>query len=125
MNMPILPLDYANSLKGFWSPRVIASVDNYHVKVAKLKGSIAWHKHSDEDELFLILKGELKIELENSSVTLQEGEIYTIPKNILHNPIAENECLVMLFEKNSTLHTGTLETSKSRSIEEQLRPLSL
>jgi mannose-6-phosphate isomerase-like protein (cupin superfamily) len=125
MNKQFIPLDYANALEEYWSPRVISSVDDYHIKVARLKGSISWHKHDNEDELFLILKGELKIEFETSSVNLHEGEVYIIPKGVLHNPVAENECLVMLFEKNTTLHTGTKETQKSRSIQEQLRPLNL
>lgn len=124
MNTKINPLEYAAALTEHWSPRIISNVDNYHVKVAMLKGELTWHQHKDEDELFLILKGTLIIELENETVNLSEGDVYVIPKGVMHNPVAKEECLVMLFEKNSTEHTGGIEHEKSRSHEEQLRKLS-
>ena len=125
MNKILNPLSYALALNEYWSPRIIADVDNFQVKVAKLKGEITWHKHENEDELFLILKGCLEIQFENDVVTLNEGDIYVVPKGVLHNPVAKAECLVMLFEQNSTLHTGEVKHVKTRSQKEQLRPLSL
>jgi mannose-6-phosphate isomerase-like protein (cupin superfamily) len=124
MNQKINPLEYAMALDEHWSPRIISNVDNYHIKVSMLKGELTWHRHKNEDELFLILKGTLIIEFENKSVSLNEGDIYVIPKGILHNPIAKEECLVMLFEKSSTEHTGEIQHKNSRSLEEQLRILS-
>lgn len=116
----VSPLQLAESLSEYWSPKVISEVDSSYVKVAKLKGSLVWHDHPGEDELFLILKGSLVIEYEDRKVNLQTGDLHVVPKGMKHNPIAEKECLVMLVEKKSTLHTGNLNTPDSRSIDEQL-----
>jgi mannose-6-phosphate isomerase-like protein (cupin superfamily) len=111
----------AADLQEFWSPRVVGEVDDSYVKVAKVKGTLAWHSHDAEDELFLILKGRLRIEMEHESVELGEGEMFVVPKGVRHNPVAEEECHVLLFERKSTAHTGDVVTDKTRSIEEQLR----
>jgi len=78
---------------------------------------------NNEDELFFILKGRLRIEMEQSSVELREGEMFVVPKGVRHNPVAEQECHVLLIERKSTLHTGDVVTAKTRSIAEQLRPV--
>ena len=114
------PSAVAASLAELWSPRVVAEVDDSYVKVAKVYGSLAWHSHDNEDELFLILKGHLRIELEDGVVELDEGEMFVVPKGIRHNPVADEECLVMLIERKSTLHTGNVVTDRTRSIAEQL-----
>ena len=121
--MPKSPHQIAASLPEHWSPRVIAEVDDAYVKVAKLEGSLAWHSHEHEDELFLVLKGRLRIELEAGPVNLAEGELYVVPKGVRHNPVAEEECHVLLVERASTLHTGDVITARTRSLAEQLRPL--
>ncbi len=120
MNRVKSPLEAAASLTELWSPRVIAELDDSYVKVAKLKGTLAWHSHDDEDELFMVLKGSLRIEFESGHVKLQEGDLHVIPKGVRHNPVADEECLVMLVERKSTLHTGKVRTSKTRDISEQL-----
>jgi len=120
MNRPVSPLLAAESLTDFWSPRVIAELDESYVKVAKLKGTLAWHNHQDEDELFLVLKGSLKIEFDDGHIDLQAGDLHVIPKGVQHNPIAADECLVLLIERKSTLHTGDIRTNKTRDISEQL-----
>jgi len=117
------PKEIAASLTELWSPRVVAEVDESYVKVAKVHGTLAWHSHENEDELFLILKGHLRIELEGGAVELAEGEMFVVPKGVRHNPVAEQECLLMLIERKSTLHTGNVATEKTRSIAEQLRPV--
>lgn len=117
------PKTIADGLTELWSPRVVAEVDDSYIKVAKLQGSLAWHSHEDEDELFLILKGNLRIEMEDRSVDLAEGEMFVVPKGVRHNPVAERECLVLLIERKSTLHTGDTVTERTRSIADQLRPL--
>jgi mannose-6-phosphate isomerase-like protein (cupin superfamily) len=114
------PLDIASKLTDFWSPKVIAELDDSYVKVARLKGKLAWHSHDEEDELFLILKGDLIMEYESGPVTLKTGDLHIVPKATRHNPIANDECLVMLIEKKSTLHTGNIRTEKTRDIKEQL-----
>jgi mannose-6-phosphate isomerase-like protein (cupin superfamily) len=92
-------------------------------KVAKVRGSLAWHSHENEDELFFVLKGHLRIEMEDGSVELDEGEMFVVPKGVRHNPVAEQECLLMLIERKVTLHTGSVVTEKTRSLVDQLRPL--
>jgi mannose-6-phosphate isomerase-like protein (cupin superfamily) len=115
------PQRAAANLSELWSPRVIAEVDDTYVKVAKVHGSLAWHAHENEDELFLVLKGQLRIEMERESVLLHEGEMFVVPKGVRHNPVAEEECHLLLFERKSTLHTGDVVTEKTRSLAEQLR----
>ena len=120
--MPTTPKQIAASLTELWSPRVIAEVDDSYIKVAKVSGYLAWHSHENEDELFLVLKGHLKIEMEDRTVELGEGEMFVVPKGVRHNPLAERECLIMLIEKKTTLHTGNTVTEKTRSLADQLRP---
>jgi mannose-6-phosphate isomerase-like protein (cupin superfamily) len=110
----------AADLSEYWSPRVVGEVDDSYVKVAKIKGSLAWHSHDREDELFLVLRGRLRIEMEHESVELREGEMFVVPKGVRHNPIAEEECHILLFERKSTAHTGGVITERTRTIEEQL-----
>ncbi|WP_243331608.1 cupin domain-containing protein [Mesoterricola sediminis] len=93
------------------------------MKVAKLHGQLLWHSHADEDELFYVLEGHLKIELESGVVQVAPGELFIVPKGVRHNPIAEDPCLVMLLERKSTKHTGDALDARTRSIQEQLRPL--
>jgi mannose-6-phosphate isomerase-like protein (cupin superfamily) len=117
------PKQAAASLTELWSPRVIAEVDDAYIKVAKVHGSLAWHSHENEDELFLVLKGHLRIEMESGSIELSEGEMFVVPKGVRHNPVAEQECHLMLIERKTTLHTGDIVTEKTRSLDDQLRPV--
>jgi mannose-6-phosphate isomerase-like protein (cupin superfamily) len=119
----VSPKAIADSLTELWSPRVVAEVDDAYVKVAKVKGKLTWHAHDHEDELFFILKGRLRIELESGTVELREGEVFVVPKGVRHNPVADEECHVMLIERKTTLHTGSEVTAMTRSVQEQLRPL--
>ncbi|MEJ6022572.1 cupin domain-containing protein [Ramlibacter sp. PS4R-6] len=119
----VSPLAVATALRELWSPRVVAEVDDSYVKVAKVKGTLTWHSHDEEDELFFILKGKLRIEMEAGAVDLKEGEAFVVPKGVRHNPVAEEECLVMLIERKTTQHTGSEVTDKTRSIADQLRPV--
>ena len=113
----------AETLTELWSPRVVGEVDDAYIKVAKVQGSLTWHSHENEDELFLVLKGRLRIEMESDFVDLVEGEMFIVPKGVRHNPVAEQECLLMLVERKSTLHTGNVRTEQTRTIAEQLRPV--
>lgn len=123
MSQVVSPGAIAATLSEFWSPRVVGEVDDAYVKVARVHGTLAWHSHQDEDELFFILKGRLRIEMEGKTVDLEEGEMFVVPKGVRHNPIAEEECHVLLIERKSTLHTGDVTTEKTRSLAEQLRPV--
>lgn len=117
------PAKLAAALDEYWSPRVVAEVDDAYVKVARIQGTFGWHAHTGEDELFLVLKGHLRIEMEAGAVELGEGELYVVPKGVRHNPVAEQECHVMLIERKSTLHTGDTVSERTRSLADQLRPL--
>lgn len=118
------PEKIAASLTELWSPRVVAEVDDSYIKVAKVQGSLAWHSHENEDELFLVLRGQLSIELEDRTVELGQGEMFVVPKGVSHNPVAEEECLLMLIERKSTRHTGDRVIEKTRSLAEQLKGYS-
>lgn len=97
-----------------WSPKIVGELNGQHVKLAKLKGEFVWHKHDLEDELFLVVEGELKIEFKDKIVTLQKNEFIIVPKGVEHKPVAENEVLVMLFEPLSTLNTGDTENDLTK-----------
>ena len=97
-----------------WNPRIIVELNKQHVKLAKIKGEFIWHKHDDEDEMFLVLKGTLKIEFRDRTETIQENEIIIVPKGVEHKPIAEEEVSIMLFEPATTINTGALENERTR-----------
>jgi mannose-6-phosphate isomerase-like protein (cupin superfamily) len=123
LNHAVSPGRVAAALTELWSPRVVGEVDDAYIKVAKVQGSLAWHSHEHEDELFLVLKGHLRIEMEAGAVELDEGQMFVVPKGVRHNPVADSECHVLLVERKSTLHTGDVTTEKTRTLAEQLRPL--
>jgi len=113
----------AASLPELWSPRVVGEVDEVFVKVARVQGELVWHSHENEDELFLVLKGKLRLEIEGDDpVELEEGELFVMPKGVRHLPIAEEECHLLLIERKTTRHTGNEVSELTRSVEDQLRP---
>ena len=120
MTYAISPKVIAAALPEHWSPRVIGEVDDAYVKVARGLGAFGWHRHVDEDEMFLVLKGRVRIELEDGAVELEEGQMCVVPRGVRHNPVADQEVHLLLFERKSTLHTGDTVTARTRSIEEQL-----
>ncbi len=99
-----------------WSPKIIGQLNGQDVKLAKIKGEFVWHDHKNEDELFYIIKGTLKIEFRDKVVTLNEGEMFIIPKGAEHKPIADEEVWVLLFEPSNIKHTGEVkhELTKER-----------
>ena len=103
-----------------WHPRIIGELNKQHVKLAKIKGEFIWHKHDEEDEMFLVLKGTLKIEFRDRTETIQENEIIIVPKGVEHKPIAEEEVSIMLFEPATTINTGDLENERTRKNLESL-----
>lgn len=110
----------AGALAQLWSPKVVARVGGQYVKVAKVRGEFVWHAHEGEDELFLVLRGRLRIQLEDGEVTLGPGDAFVVPAGVRHNPVAEEECWLALVEPVETKHTGDTITDRTRSIEEQL-----
>ena len=89
-----------------WSPKVVARMNDYEVKVVKLQGEFTWHSHDDTDELFLVLDGELTIQLRDGDVTLKAGQLYVVPRGVEHCPVAEGEVSAVLIEPAGVVNTG-------------------
>ena len=89
-----------------WSPKIIAQVNDFHIRAVKVEGEFVWHKHDDTDELFFVVDGSLTIELRGGAVTLNAGELYVVPKGVEHRPVAQHECQVLLIEPAETVNTG-------------------
>lgn len=89
-----------------WSPGIIAELNDYQFKLAKIRGEFVWHDHPDTDEAFLVLTGEMKIEFRDGSVQLKQGELFVVPRGVEHKPVAEQECSVMLIEPRGVVNTG-------------------
>jgi len=96
-----------------WKPKIVGELNNQYVKLAKLKGEFVWHHHENEDELFMVVKGQLTIKLVEQEVELTEGQFFIIPRGVEHLPVAENECQVLLFEPKSVLNTGNVKNDKT------------
>ena len=105
-------INFKNKLSKFsdhWSPKVIAEMNDYQFKLVKIKGDFVWHNHEHTDETFIVLEGEMAIQFEDRTVTLNEGEMYVVKKGIEHKPYAENECKIMIIEPNGVINTGNVE----------------
>ena len=102
----------------YWSPKNTAEMNDYHVKLAKLKGELVWHTHEETDELFLVVKGSLRIRLRDREVRLDEGELFVVPRGVEHLPVAEDEVHVLLLEPRGTVNTGD-ERGERTVLEEQ------
>lgn len=98
-----------DSIHEYWSPRIAGELNGSYVKLAKLKGEFVWHKHDEEDELFLVIQGELTIELRDREIKLDAGEFVIIPKGVEHKPVATQEVHVLLLELKSTVNTGNVQ----------------
>jgi len=96
-----------------WSPKIVGDLNGQYVKLTKLKGEFMWHQHDNEDEMFLVLKGTLRIVLADREIVLHEGEFTIIPRGVQHKPIADEEAHVMLFEPKSTLTTGSIQNEQT------------
>ena len=109
------PINLSEKLSLFadqWSPKIIAQIDDYQVKLAKLQGDFVWHCHPETDEVFIVLQGRLTIDFRDGSVTLGEGELLVVPKGIEHKPCAESECQVMILVRQGTVNTGNAPESE-------------
>jgi mannose-6-phosphate isomerase-like protein (cupin superfamily) len=97
-----------------WSPKAVAAVNDFHVKLVKLKGEFVWHAHAAEDELFLVLKGQLRLQLRDGEVVVGPGELVVVPHGTEHRPVADEEVHVLLLEPGSTVNTGTVGGERTR-----------
>ncbi len=96
-----------------WSPKIAGELNGQHVKLVKFKGEFVWHHHDAEDEMFLVIKGNFKMEFRDRTVQLNEGEFIIVPHGVEHRPVADEEVHVMLFEPASTLNTGNIENERT------------
>lgn len=102
-------INFENKFKKFsehWSPKIIAQMNDYHFKLVKFQGDFVWHQHTDTDEVFLTLDGEMSIEFRDGSVNLKAGEMFVVPEGVEHKPSAEKECKILLIEPAGTINTG-------------------
>ena len=105
-----------NKLKKFsdyWSPKVIAEMNDYQFKLAKISGEFIWHHHESTDEVFFIIKGNMIIEFRDRVVELTKGEMYVVPKGVEHKPYAEKECHIMLIEPRGIVNTGQITNERT------------
>lgn len=118
----INPRERAAALQRYFSPRVIGEVNDVYVKVAKIKGdAIPWHNHPGEDELFLILDGELRFEIEGENpFTMKTGDLYIVERGVNHRVTSTEECSILLVENKTTAHLGDTESDIAKSVKEQL-----
>ncbi|MBL8098620.1 MAG: cupin domain-containing protein [Anaerolineales bacterium] len=100
-----------NLFSEHWSPKIIAQLNDYQLKLAKVQGEFVWHDHPETDEVFLVVKGQLTILFRDGEVKLNEGEMFVVPKGVEHKPVAENECHIMLIEPAGTVNTGDAESN--------------
>ena len=97
-----------------WNPRIIGELNGQSIKAVKLMGEFVWHHHDHEDELFLVVKGKLKMEFRDKTVEVYPGEFIIVPHGVEHKPVADEEVELLLFEPASTLNTGNVENEKTR-----------
>lgn len=96
-----------------WSPRIVGELNGQHVKLARLRGEFVWHHHEHEDELFLVHRGRLRMELRDRTIVLEPGDMLVVPRGVEHRPVAEGEVEVILFEPAGTLNTGNLVNERT------------
>jgi mannose-6-phosphate isomerase-like protein (cupin superfamily) len=108
-------LDKFELIQEFWCPKIVGELNGQQVKLAKFNGAFDWHFHENEDELFFVVKGKLRIEFRDRIVELTENEILIVPRGVEHKPVAEDEALVMLFEPASTLNTGNITNDRTKN----------
>ena len=103
------PINLAEKFTKFsehWSPRVVAEMNDYQFKLAKIKGEFVWHDHKDTDEVFIVIDGAMRIDFRDGSVELTQGEMFVVPKGVEHKPYAEEECQIMFVETRGVINTG-------------------
>jgi len=110
---PVNLAEKLSEIQDYWNPRIAGELNGQHVKLAKVLGEFVWHRHHNEDELFLVLKGVLDLELRDGTVTLRPGEFFIVPRGVEHRPVAEEEVHLLMFEPASTLNTGNVRNERT------------
>lgn len=114
--MEYLPVNLQEKFSKFselWQPKIIAQMNDYHFKIAKVQGEFVWHHHTDTDEVFLVVNGRLEIHFRDGAITLNEGEMFVVPKGVEHKPVAQEECHILLVEPAGTVNTGDVVDKKT------------
>ena len=106
MMRPVNLCSKFSSFNDYWSPKVIAEMNDYQFKLVKIKGEFIKHQHSDTDEVFIVIEGKMNIEFETNTIEIKSGEMIVVPKGVMHKPFAIDECKVMLVEPRGVLNTG-------------------
>jgi mannose-6-phosphate isomerase-like protein (cupin superfamily) len=104
----------------YWSPKIVGELNGQQVKLVKFKGEFVFHKHDNEDELFMVIKGKFRMEYRDKTVDVDEGEIIIVPRGVEHTPVADEEVWVLLFEPASTLNTGNVINEKTKTLLETI-----
>lgn len=107
-----------NLIQDYWKPRIAGELNGQYIKLVKVKGEFVWHRHENEDELFLVVKGKLLIKLRDQDISLEPGELVIIPRGVEHLPVAEEEVHLLLLEPKSTLNTGDVQNEHTVTDEE-------
>lgn len=105
--------DKFRQFQDYWSPRIVGEVNEFHVKAVKLKGEFVWHHHEKEDELFLVVKGTLRMRFREREEIVREGEFIVVPHGVEHMPVADEEVHIILLEPKSTLNTGNVTNERT------------
>ena len=106
MNQPINFHEKFSLFSDHWSPRVVAEMNDYQFKLAKISGEFIWHAHAETDEVFIVIEGRMAIEFRDGIVELSSGEMFVVPKGVEHKPVAQQECSILLVEPRGTVNTG-------------------
>jgi mannose-6-phosphate isomerase-like protein (cupin superfamily) len=101
-------LEKLNQINDFWNPRIAGELNGQHIRLVKIKGEFVFHKHDNEDEMFLVIKGTLKLDFKDDSIEVSKGEFIIVPKGVLHKPIADQEVHLMMFVTASNINTGNI-----------------
>ncbi len=110
---PVNLAEKLSAIADYWNPRIVGELNGQQVRLAKAKGEFVWHRHQNEDELFLVLEGVLRLELRDGAVLLRAGEMFIVPRGIEHRPVADEEVHLLLFEPDSTLNTGDVRDERT------------
>lgn len=102
-----------SQVKEYWSPKIVGEINDAYVKVVKFQGEFVWHHHDHEDEMFLVLRGNLRMRFRDRDQLIKPGEFIVVPKGVEHMPVADQEVHVALFEPKSTLNTGNVENERT------------
>lgn len=106
-----------DALEELWQPRVLARINDTDLRIARIRGEFIWHSHDHTDELFMVLRGRMQIEMPEKTVTLDEGDVFVVPKGMRHKPVAEQDCWILLVEPSETINTGDVISSRTAPLD--------